>query len=73
MIFLTGDFPAHDVWRQDKKHNKASSKAIVDSVTRYFLRGIDIWTGVASGPLQGLKIRRGPPGSTVVGIICPHG
>jgi hypothetical protein len=34
MVFLTGDFPAHDVWRQDKKHNKASSKAIVDSVTR---------------------------------------
>ena len=34
MIFLTGDFPAHDVWRQDRKHNKASSKAIVDSVTR---------------------------------------
>ena len=34
MVFLTGDFPAHDVWRQDRIHNKASSKAIVDSVTR---------------------------------------
>ena len=36
MIFLTGDFPAHDVWRQDRIHNKASSKAIVDAVKRHF-------------------------------------
>ena len=25
-IFLTGDYPAHDVWRQDRKHNLASAK-----------------------------------------------
>ena len=29
-IFLTGDYPAHDVWRQDRQHNLAAAKAIVE-------------------------------------------
>ncbi len=36
LIFLTGDYPAHDVWRQDREHNLAAAKAIVDAVTEYF-------------------------------------
>ena len=35
-IFLTGDYPAHDVWRQDRQHNILSSQAIVDSITDKF-------------------------------------
>ena len=35
-IFLTGDYPAHDVWRQDRQHNMQSAKAIVQSVTSHF-------------------------------------
>lgn len=35
-IFLTGDYPAHDVWRQDRQHNLAAAKAIVQAVTNRF-------------------------------------
>ena len=35
-IFLTGDYPAHDVWRQDRQHNIQSSQAIVKSITDNF-------------------------------------
>ena len=35
-ILLTGDFPAHDIWRQSRKDNLASSKAVVDIVRKHF-------------------------------------
>ena len=35
-IFLTGDYPAHDVWRQDRQHNLAAAKAIVEAVSEHF-------------------------------------
>ena len=35
-IFLTGDFPAHDIWRQSRRDNLASSKIVVDIVRKYF-------------------------------------
>ncbi len=35
-VFLTGDYPAHDVWRQDRAHNLEAAKAIVDVVTKHF-------------------------------------
>jgi hypothetical protein len=35
-IFLTGDFPAHDVWRQSRKANTDSAKVVVDIITKYF-------------------------------------
>ena len=35
-VLLTGDFPAHDIWRQSRKDNLASSKVVVDIVRKYF-------------------------------------
>lgn len=35
-IFLTGDYPAHDVWRQDKYHNLESAKAVVEAISSHF-------------------------------------
>ena len=35
-IFLTGDYPAHDVWRQDRMHNLESASAIVQAINDHF-------------------------------------
>ena len=36
-ILLTGDYPAHDVWRQDRMHNLNSATAIVNTITEHFM------------------------------------
>ncbi len=35
-VLLTGDFPAHDVWRQSRKANVESAKIVVDVIKKYF-------------------------------------
>jgi sphingomyelin phosphodiesterase len=35
-IFLTGDYPAHDVWKQDREANLLSAKAVVTSLSDIF-------------------------------------
>ena len=35
-IIVTGDFPAHDVWRQSRDMNLESTKTVVDTIRKHF-------------------------------------
>ena len=37
-IFLTGDYPAHDVWRQNRTTNLESTKVVIDIIQKHFPR-----------------------------------
>ena len=36
MIYMTGDNPTHDLWRQTLLHNTEHTRAIVEDVAQYF-------------------------------------
>ena len=35
-IFLTGDYPAHDVWRQNRTTNLEATRIVTNVISKYF-------------------------------------
>ena len=65
-IFLTGDYPPHDVWRQDRQHNLASAKAIVEAISTRFPSSSNVQVFPAIGNHEIFPVNMFPTGDEPV-------